>query len=63
MVLVDEAYQGFASGNLEQDGFTVRYFVKRGFEFFVSQSFSKNFGLYSKYISHSIINSSKIGHF
>lgn len=56
MVLVDEAYQGFASGNLEQDGFTVRYFVKRGFEFFVSQSFSKNFGLYSKYISHSIIS-------
>lgn len=49
MLLVDEAYQGFASGNLEQDGNTVRYFVKRGFEFFVSQSFSKNFGLYSKY--------------
>lgn len=49
MLLVDEAYQGFASGNLEQDGSTVRYFVKRGFEFFVSQSFSKNFGLYSKY--------------
>lgn len=47
MLLVDEAYQGFASGNLEQDGNTVRYFVKRGFEFFVSQSFSKNFGLYS----------------
>lgn len=49
MLLVDEVYQGFVFGNLEQDGNIVRYFVKRGFEFFVLQSFFKNFGLYSKY--------------
>lgn len=44
----DSAYQGFASGNLEKDAWAVRYFVSQGFELFCAQSFSKNFGLYSK---------------
>ncbi|KAI9356212.1 pyridoxal phosphate-dependent transferase [Zopfochytrium polystomum] len=45
----DCAYQGFASGSLEADAWAVRYFVhERGFEVFVAQSFSKNFGLYSE---------------
>ncbi|KAG0360391.1 Aspartate aminotransferase, cytoplasmic [Podila minutissima] len=44
----DCAYQGFASGSLDKDAFSVRYFVERGFEMFVAQSFSKNFGLYSE---------------
>ncbi|KAG0011655.1 Aspartate aminotransferase, cytoplasmic [Entomortierella chlamydospora] len=44
----DCAYQGFASGSLTKDAFSVRYFVDRGFELFVAQSFSKNFGLYSE---------------
>ncbi|KAG0239706.1 aspartate aminotransferase [Mortierella sp. GBAus27b] len=44
----DCAYQGFASGNLDKDAYSVRYFVERGFELFVAQSFSKNFGLYSE---------------
>ena len=45
----DCAYQGFASGNLDQDAWAVRYFVEqRKFEVFVSQSFSKNFGLYNE---------------
>ncbi|GAB5591006.1 Aspartate aminotransferase [Umbelopsis nana] len=44
----DCAYQGFASGNLEQDSWAVRYFVERGFELFVCQSFAKNFGLYGE---------------
>ncbi|KAF9964785.1 Aspartate aminotransferase, cytoplasmic [Mortierella alpina] len=44
----DCAYQGFASGNLHKDAYSVRYFVSRGFELFVAQSFSKNFGLYSE---------------
>lgn len=47
--LIDIAYQGFASGDLDADAATVRYFVKRGFELLVAQSFSKNFGLYSQY--------------
>lgn len=42
----DCAYQGFASGSLDQDAWAVRYFVERGFEMFVCQSFAKNFGLY-----------------
>jgi len=44
----DCAYQGFASGCLDTDAWTVRYFVERGFELFCSQSFSKNFGLYNE---------------
>ncbi|KAI1317280.1 Aspartate aminotransferase, cytoplasmic [Mortierella claussenii] len=44
----DCAYQGFASGNLDKDAYSVRYFVHRGFELFVAQSYSKNFGLYSE---------------
>jgi aspartate aminotransferase len=44
----DSAYQGFASGCLETDAWTVRYFVEQGFELFCSQSFSKNFGLYNE---------------
>lgn len=44
----DCAYQGFASGDLERDSYSVRYFVSRGFELLCSQSFAKNFGLYSK---------------
>ena len=45
--LVDAAYQGFATGDLEGDAFAVRLFVSRGLELFVAQSFSKNFALYS----------------
>ncbi len=44
----DSAYQGFASGNLDQDAWAIRYFVSQCFELFCAQSFSKNFGLYSK---------------
>jgi len=44
----DCAYQGFASGNLLADSFSARLLVQRGLEFFVAQSFSKNFGLYGE---------------
>jgi len=44
----DCAYQGFASGCLDTDAWTVRHFVEQGFELFCSQSFSKNFGLYNE---------------
>jgi aspartate aminotransferase len=44
----DCAYQGFASGDLDRDAWSVRYFVEQGFELFVAQSFAKNFGLYGK---------------
>lgn len=42
--------QGFATGDLDEDVWVVRYFEERGFEFFVSQSFGKNMGLYGERI-------------
>ncbi|EXF82274.1 aminotransferase class I and II [Colletotrichum fioriniae PJ7] len=44
----DCAYQGFASGNLAQDAWAVRYFIEQGFELLIAQSFAKNFGLYGE---------------
>jgi len=44
----DTAYQGFASGNLAQDAWAIRYFVDQGFEMCIAQSFAKNFGLYGE---------------
>lgn len=37
----DVAYQGFATGSLEEDAFAPRYFASRGIEFAVAQSYSK----------------------
>jgi aspartate aminotransferase len=45
----DCAYQGFATGDLIADAWPVRRYVELGFELFAAQSFSKNFGLYSKH--------------
>jgi aspartate aminotransferase, cytoplasmic len=44
----DCAYQGFASGDLENDAWAIRYFVEQGFEMCIAQSFAKNFGLYGE---------------
>lgn len=44
----DCAYQGFASGDLEHDAWATRYFISRGFEMCIAQSFAKNFGLYGE---------------
>ena len=43
----DSAYQGFASGDSEQDAAAVRHFVDEGHCVITTQSFSKNFGLYN----------------
>uniref|UniRef100_A0A1A8DZZ8 Aspartate aminotransferase n=1 Tax=Nothobranchius kadleci TaxID=1051664 RepID=A0A1A8DZZ8_NOTKA len=48
----DSAYQGFASGDLDRDAWAIRYFVSEGFELFVAQSFSKNFGLYNERVGN-----------
>ncbi|KAL4708852.1 hypothetical protein ACJJTC_018298 [Scirpophaga incertulas] len=48
----DSAYQGFASGDLDQDAWAVRYFVKRGFELVCAQSYAKNFGLYNERVGN-----------
>ena len=44
--VLDCAYQGFASGDLDHDGTSVRLCEAKGIEFFVCQSFSKNMGMY-----------------
>jgi len=44
----DMAYQGFASGNVDQDAFAVRQFIDDGHMILLSQSYSKNMGLYGE---------------
>ncbi|KAG6814303.1 hypothetical protein H0H92_013428 [Tricholoma furcatifolium] len=44
----DCAYQGFASGDLDNDAWAVRYFVDKGVAMLVCQSFAKNAGLYGE---------------
>nr|QMX78322.1 chloroplast aspartate aminotransferase [Cichorium intybus] len=44
----DVAYQGFASGSLDEDASSVRLFAARGMELLVAQSYSKNLGLYAE---------------
>ncbi|PGH13023.1 hypothetical protein AJ80_06507 [Polytolypa hystricis UAMH7299] len=44
----DSAYQGFASGDLDNDAWAIREFASRGMEMVVAQSFSKNLGLYGQ---------------
>ncbi|XXG47129.1 hypothetical protein AAC387_Pa02g1822 [Persea americana] len=46
----DVAYQGFASGSLDEDVSSVRSFVSRGLEVLIAQSYSKNLGLYAERI-------------
>ena len=46
----DSAYQGFATGDLENDANAIRMFVRRGFQMLISQSFAKNCGLYGERI-------------
>lgn len=51
----DIAYQGFASGDMEEDAWPVRYFVDRGIEMLIAQSFSKNLGLYGDRVGSLIV--------
>lgn len=48
IVFFDSAYQGFASGDAEADGFALRMFVDEGHTVMLAQSFAKNFGLYGE---------------
>ena len=43
---LDTAYQGFASGSLDDDAWAVRHFTERGVPLLVCQSYAKNMGLY-----------------
>ncbi|KPJ07552.1 Aspartate aminotransferase, mitochondrial [Papilio machaon] len=44
----DMAYQGFATGSVDNDAFAVRKFVKDGHQVTLAQSFAKNMGLYGE---------------
>ncbi|CAB3410870.1 unnamed protein product [Caenorhabditis bovis] len=44
----DMAYQGFASGCVDNDAFAVRYFAEQGHNMLLAQSFAKNMGLYGE---------------
>merc|ERR1719384_1083654 len=46
LAFFDSAYQGYATGDLENDAYAVRQFEKAGLEFVIAQSYSKNLGLY-----------------
>lgn len=48
MPFFDVAYQGFATGSLDEDAFAPRFFAEQGLEVFVAQSYSKNLGLYAE---------------
>lgn len=49
------AEQGFATGYPFFDTMNIKHFVNLGLEFFVAQSFSRNFGLYSERVGNLII--------
>ncbi|GAB5357091.1 hypothetical protein AAMO2058_000344700 [Amorphochlora amoebiformis] len=44
----DSAYQGFATGDLDNDARAIRMFVDAGMQLVVAQSYAKNFGLYGE---------------
>ena len=50
IIIIDNAYQGFASGDIEYDRRVIEMFFATGLQFFVCQSFSKNIGLYGERI-------------
>jgi aspartate aminotransferase len=51
----DIAYQGFSTGDLDQDAWAIRYFAHEAkHELLVAQSFAKNFSLYNERVGHLI---------
>lgn len=50
--ILDNAYQGYASGDLVKDGTCQRLFEESGLEYFTTQSFAKNLGLYGERIGY-----------
>jgi len=52
MVIIDMAYLGFASGNIEHDANVLRILNNRDYPAFVCSSYAKNFGLYSERVGN-----------
>ncbi|KAJ8917470.1 hypothetical protein NQ315_005517 [Exocentrus adspersus] len=56
----DMAYQGFATGNVDNDAYAVRLFIKEGHRIALAQSYAKNMGLYGERTgAFSLVASSK----
>ena len=49
-VVVDMAYQGFATGDLDADSAGLKLLVKDGHQVALCQSFSKNMELYGEHV-------------
>lgn len=60
-VVLDSAFQGYASGELESDSEVVKLFLKEDISFLVAQTFSKNLGLCGERIGclHIVCHSSE----
>ena len=52
LAFFDAAYQGYATGDLDADSFSLRHFVSRGISCCVAQSYAKNFGLYAERVGY-----------
>eukprot|EP00919_Chromeraceae_sp_WS-2016_P075325 GHVR01178192.1.p1 GENE.GHVR01178192.1~~GHVR01178192.1.p1 ORF type:complete len:414 (+),score=84.05 GHVR01178192.1:34-1242(+) len=48
LAFFDCAYQGYASGDVDVDAYSMRLFYESGVEMLVAQSFAKNLGLYGE---------------
>ena len=48
LVMMDTAYQGFVSGDLEKDGYPIRLLSQHGVPLMIAQSYAKNMGLYGQ---------------
>lgn len=51
----DVANIGMSSGSVDEDAAPLRLFVDMQIEFFVAQSFSKNFGLYNERVGNLVV--------
>ena len=56
IVIIDNAYQGLVSGNLNEDNYSIKKFLSQKIPSFICSSHSKNFGLYGQRIGGLIIN-------
>ncbi|XP_011405366.2 PREDICTED: aspartate aminotransferase, mitochondrial-like [Amphimedon queenslandica] len=59
-VVIDNVYQGFASGSHEKDATSIRRLVDDGNNVAICQTFSKNFGLYGERVGTATIVCSSV---
>lgn len=52
LILIDMAYLGFASGNIEKDSSILKIVNNKDYPVFVCSSYAKNFGLYSERVGN-----------